>query len=115
MSVKEKSLLASVVVAGLVVAACYISAERRFPTDARTLDTVRIRFQVLGAVKQPGMFELPPDSSDVFSAIAAAGGLAENAGTRVKILSPVPSPAPSRASVSDQGQLDTPDSPVRST
>jgi polysaccharide export outer membrane protein len=41
---------------------------------------------VLGAVAKPGVVELPRGSCDLASAIAAAGGLSSNAGTRVEIL-----------------------------
>ena len=46
------------------------------------------RVRVLGAVKVPGTYELPPESSDVVSAIAAAQGLAENAGENVEVRNP---------------------------
>lgn len=46
------------------------------------------RVKVLGAVKSPGTYELPPTSSDVVSAIAAAGGLAEDAGENVEVRNP---------------------------
>jgi polysaccharide export outer membrane protein len=41
---------------------------------------------VLGAVAKPGVVELPRGSSDLASALASAGGLANNAGTQVEIL-----------------------------
>ncbi len=41
---------------------------------------------VLGAVAKPGVVELPRGSCDLASALAAAGGLAPNAGTQVEIL-----------------------------
>jgi protein involved in polysaccharide export with SLBB domain len=43
------------------------------------------RVRVLGAVKSEGTYELSPNSSDVVSAIAAAGGLAINAGQKVEV------------------------------
>ncbi|HUG68485.1 MAG TPA: polysaccharide biosynthesis/export family protein, partial [Pirellulaceae bacterium] len=43
---------------------------------------------VVGAVENPGTYELPASSSDLLSAIAAAGDLAENAGTIVEIRHP---------------------------
>ncbi len=46
------------------------------------------RIRVLGAVKEPQVYELPPSASDVVSAIAAAGGLADNAGEKVEIRNP---------------------------
>ena len=47
------------------------------------------RVRVLGAVKEAGTYELPPNASDVVSALAAAGGLAEDAGSNVEIRNPV--------------------------
>lgn len=41
---------------------------------------------VLGAVREPGTHELPRGSSDLVSALAAAGGLDEKAGTVVEII-----------------------------
>ena len=46
------------------------------------------RVRVIGAVKGPSTYELPPGESDVVSAIAAAGGLAENAGESVEVRNP---------------------------
>lgn len=53
-------------------------------TDRR-MNTVR----VLGAVKEPGIYKLPPNASDVVSAIAAAQGLADDAGQKVEVRNPV--------------------------
>lgn len=59
------------------------------PTVTVTIKHVRMnRIRVLGAVKEQGTVHLPPNASDVVSAIAAAGGLADNAGTRVEIRNP---------------------------
>lgn len=44
--------------------------------------------RVLGAVKKPGLHELPPNASDIVSALAAAEGLAENAGENVEVRNP---------------------------
>lgn len=41
---------------------------------------------VLGSVMKPGVQKLPRGSSDVLSAIAAAGGLAEEASTQVEVM-----------------------------
>lgn len=41
---------------------------------------------VLGAVKEPGVHKLPIDASDVLGAIAAAGGLTEEAGIEVEVM-----------------------------
>jgi polysaccharide export outer membrane protein len=47
------------------------------------------RITVLGAVKEPTVVELPPGRCDIVSAIAAAGGLAEDAGEHVEIRNPI--------------------------
>jgi polysaccharide export outer membrane protein len=44
------------------------------------------RVTVLGAVKEPGLVALPRSSCDLAGALAAAGGLSEDAGTEVQIL-----------------------------
>lgn len=44
------------------------------------------RITVLGAVKEPGVKELPKGSSDLARALAAAGGLSEEASTKVDVL-----------------------------
>ena len=45
--------------------------------------------RVLGAVEEPGTYELSPGSSDIVSAIAAAGGLSKEAGQNVDVRNPV--------------------------
>ncbi len=44
------------------------------------------RITVMGAVKKPGTHELPRASSDLAAALAAAGGLTDEAGTVVEII-----------------------------
>ena len=44
------------------------------------------RVTVLGAVNEPGVHDLPRGSSDLISALAASGGLTEEAGTQVEIV-----------------------------
>ena len=44
------------------------------------------RITVLGAVAEPGVKELPKGSSDLARAIAAAGGLTDEAGTKVDVV-----------------------------
>lgn len=44
------------------------------------------RVTVLGAVKEPGVYDLPRGGSDLVSALAASGGLTEEAGTEVEII-----------------------------
>lgn len=46
------------------------------------------KVRVLGGVNEPGTYELPPGSSDIVAAIAAAGGLAESAGENVDVRNP---------------------------
>jgi polysaccharide export outer membrane protein len=52
----------------------------------RVVDPAVNRITVLGAVTNPGVHELPRGSSDLANALAAAGGLTEDAGTMVDIL-----------------------------
>lgn len=44
--------------------------------------------RVVGAVKNPGVHELPAAGSDLLAALVAAGGLSENAGTLVELRHP---------------------------
>ncbi len=44
------------------------------------------RITVMGAVDDPGVHEVPRGTSDLLSALAAAGGLTEEAGTEVEVL-----------------------------
>lgn len=44
------------------------------------------QIMVLGAVKNPGAHQLPKNSSDILSALAAAGGLTDEAGLEVEVL-----------------------------
>ena len=46
------------------------------------------RITVVGAVKEPGTYELPTTSSDVLSALVKAKGLTENAGTVIEVRHP---------------------------
>jgi polysaccharide biosynthesis/export protein len=69
------------------------------PTVTVTVTHQRMnRVRVLGAVLKPGVYELPPNSSDIVSAIAAAEGLAEDAGENVEIRNPA-RPASQRRAV----------------
>jgi len=45
--------------------------------------------KVMGAVKLPGVYKLPPNSSDIVSALAAAQGLADDAGENIEVRNPV--------------------------
>ncbi len=69
--------------------------------------------RVLGAVKKPGLHELPPNASDIVSAIAAAEGLADDAGENVEVRNPIRSGASGRRMVA--GGVDGPYSAVSST
>ena len=44
------------------------------------------RITVVGAVEEPGIIELPRNNSDIVSAVAAAKGFAEEAGTEVEVI-----------------------------
>lgn len=46
------------------------------------------RITVVGAVKEPGTYEIPVTSSDVLSALVQAGGLDESAGTVIEVRHP---------------------------
>ena len=48
----------------------------------------KIVVRVVGAVEKPGVYDLPSAGSDLLSAIVAAGGLADNAGTLVELRHP---------------------------
>ncbi|MEZ6128281.1 MAG: SLBB domain-containing protein [Planctomycetaceae bacterium] len=62
------------------------------------------RIRVLGAVKEAGTYELPPGDSDIVSAIAIAGGLAENAGENVEIRNPSSGRRQPRSVIAGSGQ-----------
>jgi polysaccharide biosynthesis/export protein len=44
------------------------------------------RITVIGAVTEPGIIELPRNNSDILSAVAAAKGVTEEAGTEVEVI-----------------------------
>ncbi len=46
------------------------------------------RVMIAGAVKNPNYYNLPRGSSDILSAIVAAGGLADDAGTNIEVRNP---------------------------
>ncbi len=59
------------------------------PTVTVTVTHQRMnKVRVLGAVKAPGLYSLPPNASDVVSAIAAAQGLEKDAGQHVEVRNP---------------------------
>jgi polysaccharide export outer membrane protein len=47
-----------------------------------------VRVTVVGAVKTPGVFELPGSSSDLLAALVSAGGLSDDADVEVEVRSP---------------------------
>lgn len=69
--------------------------------------------RVLGAVKKPGLHELPPNASDIVSAIAAAEGLADDAGENVEVRNPIVAGSSGRRMVA--GGVEGPYSPVSSS
>jgi polysaccharide export outer membrane protein len=71
------------------------------------------RVRVLGAVKAPGVYELPPNASDVVSAIAAAQGLEKDAGQKVEVRNPYRATPMDRPAVA--GMSNAPLSTVSST
>ena len=77
-------------------------------TDRR-MNTVR----VMGAVNKPGTYKLPPNSSDVVSALAAAEGLADDAGENIEVRNPVTQTRGERPAIA--GDPTTPYSNVSST
>ncbi len=73
------------------------------PTVAVSVVDKRMnRVRVIGAVKAPGVYELSPNASDIVSAIAAAQGLAEDAGQNIEVRNPVVSSRNDRPSVAGQ-------------
>jgi len=70
----------------------------RNPNITVTMKQQRVNHvTVVGAVKEPGVYRIPRGQSDLLAALVAAGGIAENAGTKVEIRNPlkdVPSPEP---------------------
>jgi polysaccharide export outer membrane protein len=71
-----------------VVQACYREGVSQTPLVQVTLQKPRQhRIVVNGAVGHPGIYTLPRQSSDLVSALAAAGGLSRDAGAKIVILS----------------------------
>ena len=72
-----------------IVLACVDRQLYRSPTVTVTMKRQRTnRVTVMGAVKEPKVYELPRGSSDLLAAIVAAGGLEKDAGTIVEIRNP---------------------------
>lgn len=70
-----------------------------------------IRVTVVGAVENPGTYELPAANNDLLHALVAAGGLTEEASTIVEIralpgsLTPPPGPGDPRRTVAQTGEV----------
>lgn len=74
----------------MIAATCVQRGLYRQPQVTVTMKQQRVnRITVVGAVKEPGIHELPRGMSYLMAAIVAAGGLDENAGTKVEIRRPV--------------------------
>jgi len=72
-----------------IAAACVGRGLYRQPHVTVAMEQQRMnRVTVVGAVKEPGIHELPRGSSYLLAGIVAAGGLAEDAGTHVEIRHP---------------------------
>lgn len=76
------------------------------PTVTVTVTHQRMnKVRVLGAVRAPGLYDLPPHASDVVSAIAAAQGLEKDAGQTVEVRNPYRAGPTNRPAVAgDPGQ-----------
>ena len=72
-----------------IAAACVHGGLYRQPQVTVTMKRQRVnRITVVGAVKDPGIHELPREASYLMAAIVVAGGLDEDAGTSVEIRRP---------------------------
>ena len=72
-----------------VINACIHKGLYRQPHVTVSMQRQRMnRVTVVGAVEEPGIHELPRGSSYLLSAIVAAGGLADDAGTKVEVRHP---------------------------
>lgn len=63
------------------------------------------RITVVGAVEEPGTYEIPATSSDILSALVQAGGLSENAGTVIEVRHPPTVVPPDNGSPGVQTEL----------
>jgi len=72
-----------------IAAACRYRGLYKDPHVTVTMKRQRMnKVTVIGAVEEPGAYDLPRGASDLLSAIVAAGGLAKDAGTHVEIRQP---------------------------
>ncbi len=78
-----------------IAAACIQRQLYRHPNVTVTIkEPWRNRVTVVGAVANPGMHELARGSSRLLDALVAAGGLSEDAGTRIEVFAPANPLAP---------------------
>lgn len=78
-----------------IAAACIQRNVYRSPQVTVSMKRQRTnRVMVVGAVKNSGVHYLPRNNSDLFSALVAAGSLAEDAGTVVDVRNPAPVTGP---------------------
>ncbi len=98
----EIPVVGPVAVAGLemeaaeaaIAAACIERQLYRAPHVTVTMKHQRVnKVTVVGAVKEPGVYAVPRRSSDLLAALVAAGGLSDDAGTKVEIRNPRKAPA----------------------
>lgn len=75
---------AAAIRSNIVQAGLYVAPQVTVLMKAQKQNWVR----VIGAVEQPGLYPLPPGRSDLLSAIVAAGGLADDADSKVEIRNP---------------------------
>jgi polysaccharide export outer membrane protein len=89
-----------------IVAACMERELYRNPHVTVTMERQRTnKVMVVGAVKQPSLYELPRGKSDLLSALVAAGGLSDDAGVNVEIRNPtrdLPGAEPARIAEGDE-------------
>ena len=72
-----------------IVSACITRGLYRSPTVTVNIDRHRVnRVTVVGAVEEAGIHDLPRNSSYLLAALVSAGGLADDAGTKVEIRQP---------------------------
>ncbi len=75
----------------IIVGVCVEKGLYRSPHVTVTMKRPKVnRITILGAVEEPGTYELRANQSDVLQAIVAAGSLSEDAGTFVQIRQPGP-------------------------
>lgn len=97
-----------------IVSAAVQNGIYRDPHVTVTMERQRVNHvTVIGAVKEPGVYELPRGRSSLLAAVVAAGGLDEEAGADVEIRRPVRQdgrpdlfpPMPPQMAGGDQAQL----------